>query len=164
MFFNKLSGTSFSCNYPKSHSIVILGILLCYYLTWFERKLVRHCTVKQWAGSTVNLPQPGLTSACDSEQSNESESLRSPHKAALCIHRSPAKTDQTARVCVCSLKSSLGAHVILLDLQHPGSDYISLRTTKSTKWPVRPAKTQINLGIRPVWSESSLCAWRNLGP
>ena len=24
-------------------------------------------------------------------------------------------------------------------------------------WPVRPAKTQISLGIRPVWSESSLC-------
>ena len=29
--------------------------------------------------------------------------------------------------------------------------------TKPTKC-VRPAKTQINLGIRPVWSESSLCA------
>ena len=30
--------------------------------------------------------------------------------------------------------------------------------TKPTMWPVRPAKTQISLGIRPVWSESSLCA------
>ena len=29
---------------------------------------------------------------------------------------------------------------------------------------VRPMKTQISLGIRPVWSESSLYAWRNLGP
>ena len=28
---------------------------------------------------------------------------------------------------------------------------------------VLPAKTQISLGIRPVWSESSLSAWRNLG-
>ena len=28
---------------------------------------------------------------------------------------------------------------------------------------VCPAKTPISLGIRPVWSESSLCAWRNLG-
>ena len=27
---------------------------------------------------------------------------------------------------------------------------------------VCPAKTQISLGIRPVWSESSLCAWRKL--
>ena len=27
---------------------------------------------------------------------------------------------------------------------------------------VRPAKTQISLGIRPVWSESSLSAWRKL--
>ena len=31
------------------------------------------------------------------------------------------------------------------------------------KWHVRPAKTQISLGIRPVWSESSLSAWRKLG-
>ena len=28
---------------------------------------------------------------------------------------------------------------------------------------VRPAKTQISLGIRPVWSESSLSAWRKVG-
>ena len=27
--------------------------------------------------------------------------------------------------------------------------------TKATKWPVRPVKTQISLGIRPVWSELS---------
>ena len=36
--------------------------------------------------------------------------------------------------------------------------YMSHGMTKPTKWPVRPAKTQISLGIRPVWSESSLCA------
>ena len=30
--------------------------------------------------------------------------------------------------------------------------------TKPTKWHVRPANTQISLGICPVWSESSLCA------
>ena len=30
--------------------------------------------------------------------------------------------------------------------------------TKPTKWHVRPVKTQISLGIRPVWSESSQCA------
>ena len=29
---------------------------------------------------------------------------------------------------------------------------------KTHRMTVRPAKTQINLGIRPVWSESSLCA------
>ena len=28
---------------------------------------------------------------------------------------------------------------------------------------VRPANTKISLGIRPVWSESSLSAWRNRG-
>ena len=35
--------------------------------------------------------------------------------------------------------------------------------TKPTKWHVHPAKTQISLGIRPIWSESSLSAWRKLG-
>ena len=30
--------------------------------------------------------------------------------------------------------------------------------TTPTKWPVRPAKTQISLGYRLVWSESSLCS------
>ena len=30
--------------------------------------------------------------------------------------------------------------------------------TKPIKWHVHPVKTQISLGIRPVWSESSLCA------
>ena len=34
---------------------------------------------------------------------------------------------------------------------------------KTNKMHVRPAKTQISLGIRPVWSESSLSAWRKLG-
>ena len=35
--------------------------------------------------------------------------------------------------------------------------------TKPTKWNVSPAKTQISLGIRPAWSESSMSAWRKLG-
>ena len=35
--------------------------------------------------------------------------------------------------------------------------------TKPKKWPVRPAKTRISLGIHPVWSESLLSAWRKLG-
>ena len=35
--------------------------------------------------------------------------------------------------------------------------------TKPTKWYVHPRKTQISLGIRPVWLESSLSKWRKLG-
>ena len=38
-------------------------------------------------------------------------------------------------------------------------DDMSLLKTKPTKWPVCPAKTQISLGIRPLWSESLLSAW-----
>ena len=37
------------------------------------------------------------------------------------------------------------------------------RHDKTNNVDVRPAKTQISLGIRPVWSESSLSAWRKLG-
>ena len=37
------------------------------------------------------------------------------------------------------------------------------RDTDKTNVSVRPAKTQISLGICPVWSESSLSAWRNTG-
>ena len=40
--------------------------------------------------------------------------------------------------------------------------YLSRLTTKPTKWHVRPAKTHISLGIRPVWSESSLSTWGKL--
>ena len=41
--------------------------------------------------------------------------------------------------------------------------HMSRLMTKPTKWHVRPVKTQISLGIRPVWSESSLSAWRKIG-
>ena len=39
---------------------------------------------------------------------------------------------------------------------------MSRNMTKPTKWHLRPAKTQISLGIRLDWSESSLSAWRKL--
>ena len=41
--------------------------------------------------------------------------------------------------------------------------HLSRLTTKPTKWHVHPAKTQISLGIFPVWSESLLSAWRKVG-
>ena len=41
--------------------------------------------------------------------------------------------------------------------------HLSCLMTKSTKWHVCPVKTQISMGICPVWSESSLSAWRMLG-
>ena len=40
---------------------------------------------------------------------------------------------------------------------------LSRLMTKPTKWHMRPAKSQISLGTCPVWSESSLSAWRKLG-
>ena len=44
-----------------------------------------------------------------------------------------------------------------------GRSEMSRSITKPTQWPLRPVKTRISLGIRPVWSESSLSAWRKLG-
>ena len=41
--------------------------------------------------------------------------------------------------------------------------HLSHVMTIPTKWHVRPAKTQISLGIRPVWSESSLSTCKKLG-
>ena len=43
------------------------------------------------------------------------------------------------------------------DFNSTGCTYLSRLMTKPTNWHVRPAKTQISLGIRPIWSESSLC-------
>ena len=40
--------------------------------------------------------------------------------------------------------------------------HYSRHMTKPTKWPLRPAKTHINLGIRPDWWESSLSAGWNI--
>ena len=76
-------------------------------------------------------------------------------------------------------ESSLGAHAILLGLSWGGLKCVCSwtchhicafvlrivctrkyepRHDKTNEVTVRPAKTQISLGIRPVWSESSLCA------
>ena len=41
----------------------------------------------------------------------------------------------------------------------PNSNMSEPPHVKTNKVIVRPAKTQICLGIRPVWSESSLCAY-----
>ena len=58
------------------------------------------------------------------------------------------------------LQYSIWEVIMLFD---PRKSNLSRDMTKPTKWHVRPAKTQISLGIRSIWSESSLSAWRNLG-
>ena len=60
-----------------------------------------------------------------------------------------------------SLASWSTSRIALFTIQRQGlhwSQYFSHLMAKPTKWPVRPAKTQISLGICPVWSESLLCA------
>ena len=63
-----------------------------------------------------------------------------------------------------SLKFISSRCFLLLVFSRPGRSFINEpRHDKTNKMSVRPAKTQISLGIRPVWSESSLSAWRKLG-
>ena len=50
-----------------------------------------------------------------------------------------------------------------IDTFYMAGYHMSHLVTKPTKWHVSSAKTQISLGIRPGWSESSLSAWRKLG-
>ena len=57
------------------------------------------------------------------------------------------------------LKRGCSSHVPLCNSLY----HMSRLVSKPTKWPLRPAKTQTSLGICPVWSESSLSAWRNIG-
>ena len=45
----------------------------------------------------------------------------------------------------------------------PNEGIYEPRHDKTNKMSVHPVKTQMNLGIHPVWSESSLSAWRKLG-
>ena len=55
-----------------------------------------------------------------------------------------------------------GSKVVNRDWVNPQA-CIEPRHDKTNKVSVRPAKTQISLGICPIWSESSLSAWRKLG-
>ena len=57
---------------------------------------------------------------------------------------------------VCHSVCIFWTHCLMVKPHEPRHD-------KTNKVSVRPAKTQISLGICPVWSESSLSAWRNLG-
>ena len=63
------------------------------------------------------------------------------HDVAHFMFTLPSVTVYIIKMCITEVKSDL-----------------SRLMSKPAKWSVRPAKTQISLGIRPVWSESSLCA------
>ena len=80
--------------------------------------------------------------------------------AGLCNGQSYGETVYRMETCssVVHMYYEFIANVWLTDTKQ-----LSRLMTKPTKWHVRPAKTQISLGIRPVWSESSLSAWRKLG-
>ena len=63
-----------------------------------------------------------------------------------------------SRECHSKIIAALFQHQYKRISGKPWKYKMSHNITKWTKWAVRPANTQISLGIRPVWSESSLCA------
>ena len=80
------------------------------------------------------------------------------HSAAsdLGLHSLPRSSKRDTMLIWVNLEGFL--HVLHWSLMH-----MSRVLTKPIKRHVRPAKTQISLGIHLVWSESSLSAWRKLG-
>ena len=70
-------------------------------------------------------------------------------------------------MCICRSATLINKYSVLFyehnDPLKKATYKLSRIATKPTKWHVRPAKTQISLGIRPIWSESSLSAWRKQG-
>ena len=51
-----------------------------------------------------------------------------------------------------------------ISLHHFSRNLTSSRMTKPTKWPVCPAKSQISLSIRPVWSVFAVRMKQHLVP
>ena len=89
--------------------------------------------------------------ACPTTQSNQTH---------LWVE-SPAKTDQNVQAYPSLHRVHI--HFLGFDVVQLNIAKLSQSTTKLTYWPMCPAKTQISLGIRSLWSESLLSAWRNLG-
>ena len=88
----------------------------------------------------------------------------------MCGQRSPwsacafAQSDQGLRYPLTeSMASNCRINRRLEKVMVRVNNYFSQRMTKPTKWHVRPAKRQISLGIRRVWSEPSMSTWRKLG-
>ena len=93
-------------------------------------------SVRQWPGATILCM-----------------SVVQPQRTRICIQM---------KACILFNVKSLFQLLLFSDTERLKQSMSHLMT-KPTKWHVRPAKTQISLGIRPVWSESSLSAWRKLG-
>ena len=70
----------------------------------------------------------------------------------IIISKALARLAKAFTVCLCDIISTL--------LSFTWTGLFELPHDKTNNVAVRPAKTKISLGIHPVWSESSLSAWR----
>ena len=66
--------------------------------------------------------------------------------------------EKQTRVEILEKKKHVMAPALKTALGSMGVQDLSHTMAIPAEWHVRPEKTQISLGIRPVWSESSLCA------
>ena len=75
------------------------------------------------------------------------------------------KGDQRAGINVCYFKNACRCYGCSCHFYWKSLPYLSRSMTKTkTKWHARLVKTQISLGIRPVWSESLLSGEEALAP
>ena len=72
------------------------------------------------------------------------------------IGRNPGPCEHFVIYCFWNSRNVLYVHITCIILDK--TKRIQPRHDKTNKMSVRPAKTQISLGVRSVWSESSLCA------
>ena len=101
------------------------------------------CANSKGSGETAQMRRPAWAFAghlCDKY-----------HGLALINCKNPKNSETQNNCCIYPKTEQCG-----FTIHEPAHD-------KTNKMSVRPAKTQISLGIHPVWSESSLSAWRKLG-
>ena len=55
-----------------------------------------------------------------------------------------------SKVCSFATESAIGVLIVTMDYTHKQSKVYEPRYDKTNKMSVRPAKTQVSLGIRPV--------------
>ena len=128
-----------------SHSAVNITLLtaVCYSHSAVNITLL---TAVCYSHSAVNITL--LTAVCYSHSAVNITLL-----TAVCYSHSAVNI--TLLTAVCYSHSAVNASFSESSLH----DFnMSRMMRKPTNWSVRPARTQISLGIRPVWSKSSLCA------
>ena len=103
-----------------------------------------------------------ITKSHRQSESGRTIIIRINHNRSIALEQSAVNYWGASTGFTCAQPSPCSAWRLLTHLCTKTATY-EPRHDKTNKVTVHPAKTRISLGIRPVWSESSLSAWRKLG-